>query len=54
MEYDEFIKSKETRILNSGFNIDIDQLNSKSFEYQKVITKWAIKKGRAAIFAEFI
>nr|DAN05320.1 MAG TPA: Helicase of the snf2 rad54 family [Caudoviricetes sp.] len=50
MEYEEFIKSKETIVKNSGFDITKDELNNKLFEYQKDVVKWALKKGKAALF----
>lgn len=52
MEYTEFLKAKEFKHRNSGFDIDRANLNSKSFEFQKDITKWALKKGRSAVFAD--
>lgn len=50
MEYEEFIKSKETIVKNSGFDITKDELNNKLFEYEKDVVKWALKKGKAALF----
>lgn len=52
MNYEEFIKSKETIVKNSGFDISKDDLNSKLFDFQKDIVRWALKKGKAAIFAD--
>lgn len=52
MTYEEFLKQKEIRHKNSGFDIDRDNLNIKSFDFQKDITRWAIKKGKSAIFAD--
>ena len=52
MTYEEFLKSKETKYKDSGYDIDRDQLNSKAFDFQKDITAWAIKKGKSAIFAD--
>jgi len=50
--YEEFLKKKEIKHKSSGFDIDREKLNSKAFDFQKDITKWALKKGRAAIFAD--
>ena len=50
MEYEEFIKSKETIVKNSGFDITKDELNNKLFEYQKDVVKWALEKEKAALF----
>ena len=52
MEYKEFLKSKEFKHHNSGFDIDGASLNPYAFEFQKDIIKWALKKGRSAIFAD--
>ena len=52
MTYEEFLKQKEIRHKNSGFDIDRTNLNIKSFDFQKDITRWAIKKGKSAIFAD--
>ena len=35
-----------------GIDIDRNTLNPNMFEFQKDIVRWALKKGRAAIFAE--
>lgn len=51
-DYTEFIYQKSTNIENTGFDIDKTQLNSKLYDFQKDIVKWALKKGKAAIFAD--
>ena len=51
MNYEEFLKSKRIEIKNSGFNLKKEDLNKKLFEFQKDIVCWALKKGKAAIFA---
>ena len=51
-EYNEFIKSKLTKYENSGFDIEISQINPKLFDWQKHIVKWALAKGKSAIFAD--
>lgn len=49
MKYSEFIKSKEVKIKKKGFDpIDIHPV---LFDFQNAITKWAIKKGRSAVWA---
>lgn len=50
MDYDEFLKSKTMRITECGFESQ-NGFNPMLFEFQKDITKWALKKGKAAIFA---
>lgn len=52
MDYQEFIQSKHIQPVLSGFDVDVESLNSNLFDFQKVIVKWALKRGRAAIFAD--
>lgn len=51
MTYEEFLRSKTIKIHTSGFDIDKSELNPLLFEHQKDIVKWALKKGRAAIWS---
>lgn len=50
MNYLEFIKSKASNFEPVGF--DPESLNSALFEYQRAIVRWAVMRGRAAIFAD--
>lgn len=50
MNYYDFIKSKQTIIKPCGF--DCDDFGDHPFDFQKAIDKWALKRGRAAIFAD--
>lgn len=50
MEYREFLKEKEFRHVSAGF--EIDDLDYPLFDYQLPIVKWALKRGKAAIFAD--
>lgn len=50
MEYSEFIKTKEYKEIASGF--DCGELNPNLKDFQSAIDKWALKRGRAAIFAD--
>ena len=52
MEYNEFIKNKEVIAKETGFEISKEELNQNLFEFQKDIVRWALIKGRAAIFAD--
>ena len=52
MKYQEFLKTKEYHYENTGFDIDIPELNSNLFDFQKQIVKWALKKGRCALFLD--
>lgn len=50
MTYEEFLKKKEVKKEYYGF--ETDDLNSNLFDYQKSIVKWALKKGKAALFED--
>jgi len=52
MSYQEFIASKAIVPVISGFDINADLLSKHLFDFQRVIVKWALKRGRAAIFAD--
>jgi len=52
MDYREFIDSKKQRIASVGFDIELDVINPMLFNFQKDIVKWAVKKGRCAVFAD--
>lgn len=51
-DYEEFIKNKTKVIVDSGFDIELDQLNENLFDYQKLIVRWALRKGRCALFED--
>ncbi|MDL1870631.1 helicase [Deltaproteobacteria bacterium PRO3] len=50
MEYQEFLESKTHK--GAGFGFTDADLPSQMFDFQKALTEWAVKKGRAAIFAD--
>lgn len=50
--YLDFLKQKTVAMKNSGFEINTDDLNAKLYDFQKDIIRWALVKGRAAIFAD--
>jgi len=52
MKYDEFIESKLVKYQSTGFEVDVSDLNPLLFEWQKQIVRWALAKGKAAIFAD--
>jgi len=51
MKYEDFIKSKEFKIVNKSIDIERDDLNNNLFEYQKDLVYLALKKGKFALFA---
>jgi DNA modification methylase len=50
MEYKDFLKSKQKRIIESGF--EVKELNNHLFPFQDFIVKRALKSGKYAIFAD--
>ena len=52
MEYSEFLKNKTFVLESHGFDIDPSELNSHLFGFQRDITRWALEKGRAAVFSD--
>jgi hypothetical protein len=51
MEYIEFLQTKKIKATTSGFKVDKETLNVNLFDHQKDIVVWALKKGKAALFA---
>lgn len=51
MNYDDFLKKKQFEQVISGFDVKREELHETLFDFQKDIVKWALKKGKAAIFA---
>ncbi len=50
MQYDQFIASKSKRVAASGF--EPDEIGSALFPFQSDIVRWALGRGKAAIFAD--
>ena len=51
MEYKEFLKQKEVKVIDSGMDVADEDINKHLFDYQHDIVKWALKKGKSAVFA---
>ena len=49
-DYRQFLQRKIVSDVSSGF--DAAALNPWLFDFQAALVKWALKKGRAAIFAD--
>jgi hypothetical protein len=49
--YNEFIKSKNFKSIPAGF-CDVDLSGCPLFDYQADIVRWALRRGKAAIFAD--
>lgn len=52
MNYEEFLMNKRFVLESSGFDIDKSELNPTLYDFQKDIVRWALKKGKACIFAD--
>jgi len=52
MDYESFLKSKVITSEASGFKIEVGQVNPLLFDWQRVLVRWALGKGRCAIFAD--
>lgn len=52
MTYEEFIQSKAKLEGDYGFEVSELELNPMLFDFQKYLVSWALRKGRAAIFAD--
>ena len=50
MEYTDFINRKKIKPVISGFDIDENDLNPHLFDFQRACVRWALKRGRAALF----
>lgn len=50
MSYEEFLNGKRVEASPIGF--DVDDLNPMLFGFQSDIVRWALKRGRAAIFSD--
>lgn len=52
MDYKTFIDSKSRIAESHGFEISAENLHPNLFDFQRDIVRWALAKGRAAIFAD--
>lgn len=52
MRYEDFLAGKQQIPPSCGFEVDKPAMNIHMFEWQKDITRWALRKGRAALFEE--
>ena len=52
IDYDEFVNSKRAIVPPSGFDVSASAINPQLFPFQRDIVRWALKRGKAAIFAD--
>ena len=50
VEYHEFLNGKRHRVADAG--VEVADLNPMLFPFQRDMTRWALRKGRAAIWAD--
>lgn len=51
-DYPTFLASKRLASQPSGFDVSPDVLNPALFQWQRDIVRWALKRGKAAIFSD--
>ncbi len=52
MSYAEFLARKRLAVIDHGREVDPSELHSSLFGFQRSVTTWALRKGRAAIFLD--
>lgn len=52
MNYQEFLESKMVVAPESGFEIDPAEDNPNLFDWQNAVVRWALRKGKCAIFSD--
>ena len=52
MDYREFLASKHVRATDHGFTVDAADIHPALYPWQSDIVRWALVKGRAALFEE--
>jgi DNA modification methylase len=52
MNYEHFLQTKAIRDVPTGKPCEPSQVNPMLFDFQRLIVAWAVKRGRAAIFAD--
>ena len=50
--YTQFLRSKRDTFTGSGITVAPDDIHPALFGFQRDLTRWALRKGRAAIFAD--
>jgi DNA modification methylase len=51
-EYQEFLMNKMTIVKPSGFDVPDEAINPMLFEWQRDIVRWALRRGKAALFED--
>lgn len=51
-QYMAFLSGKRTVAEPAGFSVPDDEINGQLFDFQRDIVRWALRRGRAALFAD--
>lgn len=51
-DYNQFLETKRIKVNTAGFTVEADSLNPMLFPFQRDIVKWALQRGRAALFED--
>lgn len=49
--YERFLETKRHVVQSSGFDVPVEALNPALFPFQRDLVRWALRKGRAALWA---
>lgn len=49
-KYRDFLRAKAKRFIPSGFSVPDRHINQRLFDWQREVTRWGLRKGRAAFF----
>ena len=52
IKYKEFLETKRYKPVDCGRKVEVSTIHPKLFEWQKDIVKWAVRKGRCAVFLD--
>lgn len=52
MDYNKFLSKKIIAFEPSGFSVDVEEINCNAFDWQKILVKWALIKGKSALFED--
>ena len=50
--YEQFLESKRLRVEACGFTVEDSDLNPMLFDWQRAVVRWALHRGRAALFED--
>lgn len=52
LTYDQWLESKRVVTVSSGFTIEPETINQQLFPFQRDVVRWALAKGKAALFED--